>query len=406
MSLAASEQRLLILLEQLLDLPAFDLRQTLTGAATAVAQWLDCDKADAFLIDPARDSLVAIGTSETPLGRRQKELGLDVVALSNKGRLVETFRTGKSYMTGHADQDPEELPGIVNDLEIRSEINVALDIFGTRRGVLSVVTRATDRFDQNDVRVLELISRWVGTLARHAELAEQRRAEERLLARTTAAEELITVLSHDIRNHLNPLAGRLALLQMKAHRGQPIEASLIDSTFAAVGRIAGLTRSLLDLARLDQGLFQLEPAPVELCGLVREVRDALVTPDVDIQVQAPDELTIVADADRLRQAFENVLANGIRYSPSGKPLRVTVEHEPVAGRAYVEVADQGPGIPPQLVSRLFDRFVSAPGSKGIGLGLYLAERIARAHGGSLQVTSQPGAGARFRFELPTEGVVT
>jgi hypothetical protein len=140
MSLELPEQRLLILLEQLLDLPALDVKHTLTGATTAVAQWLECDKADAFLIDPSRESLVAIGTSDTPLGRRQRELGLDVVALANKGRLVETFRTGKSYMTGHADQDSEELPGIVNDLKIRSEINVALDIVGTRRGVLSVVS--------------------------------------------------------------------------------------------------------------------------------------------------------------------------------------------------------------------------------------------------------------------------
>jgi two-component system, OmpR family, sensor kinase len=404
MSLELPEQRLLILLEQLLDLPALDVKHTLTGATTAVAQWLECDKADAFLIDPSRESLVAIGTSDTPLGRRQRELGLDVVALANKGRLVETFRTGKSYMTGHADQDSEELPGIVNDLKIRSEINVALDIVGTRRGVLSVVTQEPERFDENDVRVLELISRWVGTLAHHAELAEQRRTEEGLLARTTAAEELITVLSHDIRNHLNPLAGRLTLLQMKAHQGQPIEPSLIDSTFAAVGRIAGLTRNLLDLARLDQGLFQLDLAPVELCGLVREVREAFVTPDLDIRVQAPDELAIVGDADRLRQAFENVLANGIRYSPPGKPLRVTVEHDPAAKRASVEIADEGPGIPPELVPRVFERLVSAPGSKGMGLGLYLADRIARAHGGSLQVTSELGAGARFRFELPTDGI--
>jgi two-component system, OmpR family, sensor kinase len=403
MSVAESDKRLLVLLQRLLDLPVLDVKQTLTGAATAVAQWLDCDKADAFLVDSSGDKLVAVGTSETPLGRLQKELGLDVVAIAGGGRLVETFQTGRSYFTGRADQDPLELSGIVNELGIRSEINVALEIAGTRRGVLSVVTQEPERFDQNDLQVLEFSSRWVATVARHAELSEQRRAEERLLERAAAAEELITVLSHDIRNHLNPLAGRLTLLQKKAHEGQPIEPSLIDSTFAAVGRIAGLTGSLLELARLDRGFFQVQPAPVELCGLVREVREALLTPEVDIQIQAPDELTIVGDADRLRQAFENVLANGIRYSPPGKALRITVGKDSLTRRAYVEVADEGPGVPQELMSKLFDRFVTAPGSTGTGLGLYLAQRIAQAHGGSLQVTSQPDAGARFRFELPIDG---
>src|SRR3982751_6519044 len=102
-----AEPRLLGLLQSLVDMPALELGQALTVAATAVASWLDCDKVDAFLLDEARQSLVALGTSDTPLGKRQHALGLDVLPIANGGRLVQTFTTGNSYWTGRADLDQE-----------------------------------------------------------------------------------------------------------------------------------------------------------------------------------------------------------------------------------------------------------------------------------------------------------
>src|SRR5688500_15146546 len=112
-----SEQSLLPLLQELLDLPAMSLDEALNGAAASVARWLQCDKVDAFVLDESRSSLVAIGASDTPLGRLQRQLGLDVLPLANGGTTVEVFQTGRSYWTGHADQD-SELPGIVRDLGV------------------------------------------------------------------------------------------------------------------------------------------------------------------------------------------------------------------------------------------------------------------------------------------------
>ena len=104
--MAATRQQLLPLLEELLDLGVWDAREVMTAAAGRVARWMQCDKADAFLFDASRGALVAIGTSDTPLGQLEKQLGLDVLPLAEAGRIAEVYQTGRSYVTGHADRDP------------------------------------------------------------------------------------------------------------------------------------------------------------------------------------------------------------------------------------------------------------------------------------------------------------
>jgi two-component system, OmpR family, sensor kinase len=114
---------------------------------------------------------------------------------------------------------------------------------------------------------------------------------------------------------------------------------------------------------------------------------------------------VLGDRERLTQAFENVVANGVRYSPPGHPLRVSATHQSDKNVAFVRVIDEGPGIPPELLPHLFERFVSSRPTRGIGLGLHLAERVVTAHGGSLRVSSELGSGTCFEFELPCEGPV-
>jgi len=398
-------QRLLELLQRLLDLPGLEVDRALTAAASYVADWFSCDKVDVFLLDPARTSLVALGTSQTPLGRRQKELGLDVLPLANGGRVVDAFKTGTSYRTGRADLDEGELTGIVRDLGIRSGMNVPLRIAGVTRGVLSVVTQEPERFSEGDLRLLEVIGGWIAALTHRAELATKLRDEESARARTAAAEQIITVLSHDIRNHLSPLSGRLLLLQQALRRGEPTSSSALDPALAAVKRLIRLTNSWLDISRLDQNMFEPELEIVDLCAILRGTAAHLSTASVPIEVRAPEELTVLGDGERLTQAFENVIANGVRHSPPGQALLVVVERNELERSVFVRVIDEGAGISPELLPHLFERFVSTRPNRGIGLGLYLAERVAAAHGGALRVQSELGAGACFEFELPCDGPV-
>ena len=205
-------------LERLLAIQATDLKSALVEASDLLAEALAADKVDVFLHDPAIGSLVAVGTSDTPMRRRQHALGLDRLPLANGGRTVEVYQTGQPYLTGRADQDPGVLPGVVRELGVRSMIVVPLDVAGARRGVLSAASGQPNHFGERDLRFLETVADWVAMVAHRAELVERVAAQAADQGRRVAAEELITVLAHDLRNYLAPLQGHVGLLRRRAER--------------------------------------------------------------------------------------------------------------------------------------------------------------------------------------------
>jgi len=399
-----SAESLLGLLQELLDLPALDPHQALTDGATRVARWVGCEKVDIFLFDEARSSLAAMGTSETPLGELQRKLGLDVMPLAQGGRAVEVYLTGQPHLDGHVEDDARELRGIVHDLGARSQALLPLQVGGARRGVLSLVSQQPGRFCADDSAKLALLAKSMGALTHRSELVANLTEAERQRGRHMAADEIVTVLAHDVWNHLNPLSARLQLLRLRASQGETIEAAQLDSAMMGVRRLARLTQDLLDSARLEQGLFELQLAPVDLSQLVGDVAALCSTPAVEVQVEAPPRLIGIADANRLRQALENVIMNGVRHSPAGAALRVIIETEAASRSVIIRVQDTGPGIRPELLPHLFERFVAEGRTRGLGLGLYLASRVASAHGGRLEVKSQLGRGSEFTLSLPLEGV--
>jgi DNA-binding CsgD family transcriptional regulator len=186
----AQNDRLLLMLQRLLAIRPGDFRATFTEAATLIAETFGADKADVFVHQPATSSLVALGTSRTPLGERQHALGLDVVSLANGGRAAWVFATGTPYLTGRADEDPEELRGIVEALGVRTVVNLPLVIDGERRGVLQVDSATPDFFGERDLRALQAVAGWVELIMHRSELMDQREADAERRGRRRAAEEL------------------------------------------------------------------------------------------------------------------------------------------------------------------------------------------------------------------------
>src|SRR4051794_14051617 len=119
-----NEPRFLAILQELLAIPATDVHTALTHAADALARATRCDKVDTFLYDESRDSLVAVGSSAQPLSQKQHALGLDVLPVSNGGRVVDVFKTGNVFMTGDLMNDAGELMGIKEGLKIQSKLGV------------------------------------------------------------------------------------------------------------------------------------------------------------------------------------------------------------------------------------------------------------------------------------------
>ena len=131
--------------------------------------------------------------------------------------------------------------------------------------------------------------------------------------------------------------------------------------------------------------------------------DTISTDGEDLTVDAPESLVITGDRDRLTQALVGLTSNAVRHTPAGTPVWLTVVELP--GAVRVEVADAGPGIPPEHLAHVFERFHRvdrgrSSSSGGTGLGLAIVEAIARAHGGTASVVSTPGQGSTFSLTLP------
>jgi len=196
---------------------------------------------------------------------------------------------------------------------------------------------------------------------------------------------------------------RLNLLERRAHREGQVayerDALAIGQTVVRLQRVVS---DLLDVARLRQGLFTLEVRAFDLVEVLQGLVSIWSTPEQMIHLRAPDHLIVTADQSRLQQALDNLLSNAISHAEPHTAVQVTVSEEPYREGPWVAitVSNQGPPIPPDLLATLFLPFAKGAQSHGMGLGLFLAERIAHAHGGTLTVhTARSEAGPTTHFVL-------
>jgi DNA-binding CsgD family transcriptional regulator len=216
---ALSDDRLFDTLVSLLGIASPELRPALDRASDLVAEALGADKVDVFLHQAASDSLVALGTSRTPMGREQHRLGLDRQPLANGGRAAAVYLAGEPFLQARADEDPEELKGIVEGLGVRSGLFAPLDVGGQRRGVLQAVSAEPGRFAERDLRFLAAVAGWVGMVTLRAELSEElarqaerrgeRRAGDELARLTRRQQEVAACVAEGLANE--EIAERLVL---------------------------------------------------------------------------------------------------------------------------------------------------------------------------------------------------
>ena len=188
-----TDDRLLLMLQRLLAIRATDQRPALDEASTIIAETFGADKVDVFVYRADADTLVALGTSKTPMGERQRALGLDRQPLSNGGRAAASFRTGEPYSTGHVDEDPEELRGVVEGLGVRSMMNHPLEVDGERRGLIQVDSASPDFFTERDRDAIGAVAGWVGLIMHRAELVERIAHEAERRGRRQAADEVARI---------------------------------------------------------------------------------------------------------------------------------------------------------------------------------------------------------------------
>ncbi|HXZ99946.1 MAG TPA: HAMP domain-containing sensor histidine kinase [Candidatus Binatia bacterium] len=216
--------------------------------------------------------------------------------------------------------------------------------------------------------------------------------------------QFVSDASHELRTPLTSMRGYAELLRRNPGMSPEELEMAIRRIEDEARRMGLLVDDLLLLARLDQGR-PLERAPVDLEALVSDAcADARVSdPGRAVTVRTAAPLTVSGDEPRLRQVMANLLRNAVVHTPPGTPIDVALRQED--GRAVIEVADHGPGIPIAARGRIFERFhrVDPERSRdqgGSGLGLSIVAAVVAAHGGRVGVSETRGGGATFRIELP------
>ncbi len=254
-----------------------------------------------------------------------------------------------------------------------------------------------------------------GALLLGAVEAERTRVQGALGEAVAIRDEFLSIAGHELRTPLAALALELGtlqrrLLQTAAAPPAPgaVEALAQRASRATrqVERLTQLVNRLLEVSQLRSGRPRPERQRLDLRALVNEVVDRFT----EQAQQAGCALTVEAgpavngawDPLAIEQVTGNLLANAIKYG-AGKPIRVSLHTE--QDRALLAVRDEGIGVPREEVDRIFDRFARAVPARhfgGLGLGLYIARQLVEAHGGTIAVTSQPGAGSTFVVNLPTQ----
>jgi signal transduction histidine kinase/ABC-type multidrug transport system ATPase subunit len=247
-------------------------------------------------------------------------------------------------------------------------------------------------------------------LAMEGEALEHTRRETAALRRSQAIQrELLSSLSHELRTPLTAIRGYASTLLQPDLTWDAASTERFLRSIAAEGeRMSRLVSDLLDSSAIESGVLRLQRHWCDL-RLVVEAAARVVGARAAVHVHADDGLEPVwADHDRLEQVFVNLLVNAATHGTSPEGIDVTLRRTPDVGEVEVEVADHGPGIPPELAGRIFDARVRGEGG-GTGLGLSIARGIVEAHGGSLgvRVTAPNGGGpaapgASFVVTLPCD----
>jgi two-component system sensor histidine kinase MtrB len=292
-------------------------------------------------------------------------------------------------------------------------MTVALAIFGPARKRLRSLQTAARALGQGEigVRADDRGGDEVSALARtfNGMAAELQARSSALAASDRARRQLLADVSHELMTPLTAIRGYTETLAMpNLTVDPPTRARYFDIVDKETYKLEAIIGDLLDLAKLDGGggTLTIEPVPVaDLFDRIAERHEpALRARNITLVRDVPEDLELDADLQRLEQALQNVASNAVRHTPDGG--RVELHAEPLDSQVRLTIRDSGPGIPPEHLPHIFDRFYKADPARptaaasGSGLGLSIVRAIVERHGGTVTAGNAPSGGAIFEFLLP------
>jgi len=364
----------------------------------------------AYALGPDEKSIRRVGSASGPAdssGILEHILGMPVPRFDDQTGVGMVVRTGRMIFAPDLrlpDRGAQMLEeGQRQELQSRGALSLIVAPLRARNRMLGALTLLTTTasgrlYTQREVFLAEELASRAGLFVDNARLFSQ--ASRAIRAR----DETLAVVSHDLRNPLNTIVTACELLDRQLppqRRGTRAHQSIRQAT----QQMNRLIQDLLDIARIEGGALALrvQPLPVsslfaDAVTLIRlQVDERLARLEVDAEENLPE---LRGDRDRLLQVLSNLLGNAIQVIPRGGLIRLVARR--VEGAVRIEVVDTGPGIDPEQLPRIFERFWRAERDRrqGAGLGLSIAKGIVEAHGGAMGVNSHPGRGTTFSFGVP------
>jgi signal transduction histidine kinase len=269
-------------------------------------------------------------------------------------------------------------------------------------GAMLMLSEPDRRYDDDDLQLAVDLARRTGLAFENVRLYRVAQTASR------ARDEMLAIVAHDLRAPLAAVQFGADLLAKHVPEDRRASSrTAVDAIRRSVRLATRLVDDLLDVARIEEGRFTVVPKETTPDAIVKGAAESLagiaagaaVALDIDI---TPGLGRVLADEDRAHQALTNLVDNAVKFTPAGGRVRIVVTPDP--GGVRFAVIDTGPGIPPEHMSRLFDRFWQArSGRRGAGLGLPIVKAIVEAHGGRIWADSLVGRGSTFAFSLPIVG---
>jgi PAS domain S-box-containing protein len=352
-----------------------------------------CKRVEAVFADRKRRAKANEPTQRPPQGDGHPTPQANVLASGDPVLIEEVGESVFEDIAG-ADEHLRLLPRIGPKSLMIAALRTGGGVVGT---LTFVASESSKRYGADDLVFAQEIARRASMAMDNARLHEQaRRAVQ-------AREDLMAVVSHDLRNPLSVILVS-ATLALRARPPGDANRRNIEAIRRSALRMDRLIGDLLDASTIEAGRLSIETAVQPVDVIVRDAIEALEAPAAQKRIRLEaiggDNVGVFCDRSRMLQVFSNLIGNATKFTPEGGSITVRVE--PGGHEVSFYVIDTGPGIPEDQLPRLFDRFWQAKRTArlGTGLGLTIAKGIIEAQGGHIGVESQLGIGSTFFFTLP------
>ncbi len=318
--------------------------------------------------------------------------------------IVRALRSGRSVMSTPDELTPQAISGEPEHQSLLRELGPRHGVFAPIRStgeVLGVMTfcscDAEREYGPEELTFAEDLAMRAGMAIGNAQLFQTAQQASR------TRDEVLAMVAHDLRNPLGSILGGSRMIEELTDDPTMLRFTAIIGRSA--NRMNQLIEDLLDASRMERGTLTLNSVPVPLKAIISEACTMLQPlaqgQAVELRITPPDpDVQVHADPGRLLQVLSNLIGNALKFTPEGG--RVELRAGSDADSALIQVEDTGPGIPPDQIPRLFNRYwqASTADRRGVGLGLSIARGIIEAHGGRIWVESEPGRGSTFSVVLP------